>query len=213
MAKICDNCQASCGDDDVFCENCGYDFVAGTLPDTAGGDGDPSSGDSSSQSVPTGGAGVATVTRAPSVLDTGPIPAVDAGPRVVLEVGVDRDYFDRVVTEGELEYPKDLPPPRTVELYGRELHVGRTSDRRGIHPAIDIEALTADPAVSSRHAIIRVADDNTCTVTDVGSTNGTFIGESSQDAVIQGVPHDLPVGVPMYLGAWSRLILVEVGEQ
>jgi hypothetical protein len=212
MAKICDNCQASCGDDDVFCENCGYDFVAGTLPDPANGDIDPPSGGSSSGSAPIGGAVAAAATRAPSVLDTGPIPVVDAGPRVVLEVAVDRDYFDRVVTEGELEYPDDVPPPRTVELYGRELHVGRTSDRRGIHPAIDIVALTGDPAVSSRHAIIRVADDHTCTLTDVGSTNGTFIADFSQDAVIQGVPHELPIGVPMYLGAWSRLILVDVGE-
>ena len=213
MAKICDNCQASCGDEDVFCESCGYDFVAGTLPHPSGGDAHPASGGTTSGSARGGAGSVPATTNAPPDPDTGPIPVVDSGPRVVLEVAVDRDYFDHVVTDGELKYPGDVPPPRLVELYGRELHVGRTSDRRGIHPAVDIDALTADPAVSSRHAIIRVADDNTCTVTDVGSTNGTFIGDFSQDAVLQGVPHDLPAGVPIFLGAWSRLMLMGVGPE
>lgn len=211
MARICDNCQAACGDDDVFCENCGYDFVAGTLPEPADEEFDPPSGGSTSGAVVGVGESESGTATAPSVLDTGPLPAVEAGPRIVLEVSVDRQYFDHVVTDGELAYPDTVPAPRTLELYGRELHVGRTSERRGVHPAIDIEALTADPAVSSRHAIIRVADDNSCTVTDVGSTNGTFLGDFSQDAVLQGVPHEWTTGVPIYLGAWSRLMLVDVG--
>lgn len=197
MARICDNCRADCGDDDAFCESCGYDFVAGTMPASAEGAG----------ANPTG-AGA----KVPSVLDTGPIPAVDAGPRVMLEITVDRGFFDHVVTDGEVVFPDPTPPARTLELYGRELHVGRTSERRGVHPAIDVEALTGDPAVSTRHAIIRVADDGSLSVTDVGSTNGTFVNGFNDDAVLQGVPNEIDLGAPVFLGAWTCLRMTQVGS-
>ncbi len=28
--RKCDNCDTPCGPDDVFCENCGYDFITGS---------------------------------------------------------------------------------------------------------------------------------------------------------------------------------------
>ena len=45
-----------------------------------------------------------------------------------------------------------------LELFGEELHIGRTSDNRGVHPNIDIEALTLVIRRSPpKHAVLRVA--------------------------------------------------------
>ncbi|MGB5757974.1 MAG: hypothetical protein WBM50_13740, partial [Acidimicrobiales bacterium] len=30
--RNCQNCDAPFGPDDMFCENCGYDFITGSLP-------------------------------------------------------------------------------------------------------------------------------------------------------------------------------------
>ncbi len=199
--KACDNCQSACAVDDIFCERCGYDFITGSMPGAAVQGATATAGSASSAS-PTGHDSV------PSVLDTAPQSVVGTGARVLIDIGVDRDYFASVVTEGEVSFPSLLPSDQRLELHGDELHVGRTSSSRGIHPTIDVEALTGDPAVSSQHALLRVAADGSVTVVDVGSTNGTFVGSYDGDPVTQGVAVDLSPGVPVYVGAWTRLTVV-----
>ncbi len=92
-----------------------------------------------------------------------------------------------------------------MELAGNEFHVGRTSQSRAIHPDLDIAQLSGDPAVSSRHAVIRVLEDGTVSVTDVGSTNGTFIGEVDSKAIAVGEAVTVADATPVYVGAWTRL--------
>ncbi len=198
--RTCPNCGTPCGPDDVFCENCGYDFITGSLPTDA--------------PMPGAGPGLGaeaeeiSLPAAPSVLD----PEADAGTdvaRLRLSITVDRAYFDEVVSDGEIDFPDPVPPETELELVGTELHIGRTSESRAIHPDIDVADLTGDQAVSSRHAVFRVADDGRCTIVDVGSTNGTFLDAIDSEAIEQGVPVEVKPGTPIYLGAWTRLTILD----
>jgi hypothetical protein len=220
----CDNCGTPCGPDDMFCENCGYDFITGSLPDQGDGAGhpgpvtapdgggpDPVAVAARSAQAPSPAAGA--LPAAPSVLD----PVVEGaetttGPssrRIRLAVAVDRDYFEQMVSDGEIDFPDPVPADTELELAGAELHIGRTSESRAIHPDIDVADLTGDQAVSSRHAVIRSTEAGTCTITDVGSTNGTFLDRIDSDAIDPGVPVEVEPGTPIYVGAWTRLTILD----
>ncbi|MDH3295583.1 MAG: FHA domain-containing protein, partial [Acidimicrobiia bacterium] len=142
--------------------------------------------------------------------DLPPVPSlVEPGtnniPRVLIRVSADPGFYAAMVTEGEVSLPDPLPAEQELELFGDELHIGRTSDSRGVHPNVDIEALTGDPAVSTKHAVLRLANDGQHTITDVGSTNGTFVDDFSGEPITQGVPVTLGPDSYIYLGAWTRL--------
>ncbi len=198
MATTCDNCGEPCGADDLFCESCGYDFVTGSVPESS---------DLPPLLAPDAQSGA---TQAPS--ETAPPPSLVAEapggiPRVLIAVSADADYFAAMVTEGEVPLPDPLPPDQELELFGSELHIGRTSESRAVHPNVDVEALTGDPAVSTRHAVLRVSTNGTITITDVGSTNGTFVGGFDGDPITQGIPVELVDDRVVYLGAWTRLAI------
>lgn len=128
---------------------------------------------------------------------------------VRLEVAVDHDYFVTVVAEGELAFPDPVPEAQVLDLTGDEIHIGRTSASRAIHPDLDVADLTGDPAVSSRHAVLRYAPSGSLTVADVGSTNGTYIGTVESEAIAVGRPVTVAPGTPIYLGAWTRLTMLD----
>ena len=216
--RTCQNCSVAYGPDDMFCENCGYDFITGSLPP----DPAPQPPETRPQ-PPAAGA-------APSVLDSDGTPAPpsipgspsaeQAGlsreaataaevPRLRLAIAADRSFFDEVVNDGEIDFPDPLPADRELELAGHELHIGRTSESRAIHPDVDVAALTGDQAVSSRHAVLRIANDGTFTIVDVGSTNGTFLDAVDSGAITQGVPVPVKPGVPIFVGAWTRITILE----
>ena len=229
MATTCDNCGATCDPDDLFCESCGYDFVTGSVPestdlprlvdpdagsgpdsDSDGGefdDGDSDGGDSNEGGTKGTDTDTDTDGAAP---ESSPVPSLVDGssgaiPRVLVAISTDADYYAAMVTEGEVPLPDPRPPDHELELFGSELHIGRTSESRAVHPNIDIEALTGDPAVSTRHAVLRVANDGTMTITDVGSTNGTFVDDFNGEPVTQGIPVGLTDDSVVFLGAWTRL--------
>ncbi|MEE9416527.1 MAG: FHA domain-containing protein [Acidimicrobiales bacterium] len=176
----CPNCAESYGDSDVFCENCGYDFLSGSMP--------------------------------------GALPEPDptvAGPEAAMAVAeaeadwklvgsVDRAYFDRMSAEGQLDFPDPVPADTEVALIGEKVLVGRRSESRGVFPEIDVSALTGDPAASTRHAMLERQTDGSYTVTDLDSTNGTFLGDSD-DAMAPGSPVQLANGDVVHLGAWTKL--------
>ena len=213
----CENCGVAHGPDDMFCENCGYDFITGSLP--ADGDetvGPPSQAPSllsQADAAPDGG--VASEGSAGSDGPAAPAVTSEEGdpatvpdvPRITVTVAVDREFFDAVVNDGEIDFPSPVPADHELELAGNEIHIGRTSDSRAIHPDIDVADLTNDKAASSRHAVIRVAADGTCTITDVGSTNGTFLDDPESKPIEHGVPVALDKGVPVYVGAWTRIVV------
>lgn len=198
--QVCGNCGAVHGPDDIFCESCGYDFITGSLP--------------SPEEATRLGIGATAEGGAPQTAGgpgEGGAGAALPPPRIRFEVGVDRAYFDAVVSEGELEFPDPVPAPKEVEVVGAEIHIGRTSQSRAIHPDLDIADLTGDPAVSSRHAVVRVGADGMLTVTDVGSTNGTIVGLPTETAIPEGQPRPVADGAAFYVGAWTRIIVTRLG--
>lgn len=205
MATTCDNCGETCGPDDLFCESCGYDFVTGSVPESS--DLPPLVNVASDADTAAAGSASGATGSAPQ---SSPVPSLvddsSAGiPRVLIEVSTDADYFAAMVTEGEVSLPDPRPADQDLELFGAELHIGRTSESRAVHPNVDVEALTGDPAVSTRHAVLRVSTNGTMTITDVGSTNGTFVGDFTGEPITQGVPVELDENMVVYLGAWTRL--------
>lgn len=236
----CSNCNQNCAPDDMFCENCGYDFLTGSLPpdldgigvsaSSPAGKGSASAGLTSdgeaaeSEAKPDGsenGGEEASIAES-EVAERGesdPDVAEESGAgtktsdvgveRVKVEIAVDRAFFDQVVTGGEIDFPSDPVPAQTIEIAGDEIHIGRTSESRAIHPDIDIAELTEDQAVSSRHAVIRVVEDGKLQLIDVGSTNGTFLESPSSEAIEQGETRELAPGIPFYVGAWTKLTIVK----
>lgn len=205
----CPSCGAAYGPDDIFCESCGYDFITGSMPRPDEQFGAPTPppvpgadavGPDPSWPAPAPATGEASAVGAPATM---PTPMING--LVLVEVAISRDYFDAVVSEGELTFPDEPPAPQQLELAGPEIHIGRTSRSRAIHPDIDVAALTGDPAVSSRHAVLRVDPIGTMAVTDVGSTNGTYIDTFSGAAITPGVSTLLTPGGVIYVGAWTSL--------
>ncbi|MGF1597503.1 MAG: FHA domain-containing protein [Acidimicrobiales bacterium] len=206
--QACDNCGVAHGPDDIFCENCGYDFITGSMPSA------DELAIAAPAVAPTAGP---TVGEAPVAENPGGNPSVGTAPasgripgRLAFDITVDRAYFEQVVSAGELEYPDPEPAPHHLEVVGDELHIGRTSRSRAIHPDLDISDLTGDPAVSSRHAVVRVGPDGTLTVTDVGSTNGTVVGDPASEPITVGESVLVAEGTAFYVGAWTRLTMTRI---
>ena len=198
----CNNCGVGHGQDDIFCENCGYDFITGSLPGPSEQLGksvgsifdEPRGGDPPAPSIG-------------SIFERTPLPTV------VVNVEADRRYFDTVVSEGELTFPDPQPAAQTIELTGPEIHIGRTSQSKAIHPDIDVAALTGDPAVSSRHAVIRIDPSGAMSVTDIGSTNGTYLDSPAGPSIAPGQPMALAHDASIFVGAWTRVTITGQGAQ
>ncbi len=203
-ATTCANCGETCNSDDLFCERCGYDFITGSLPSATQDSQSPAAGGidvNGASDVEVAASLTADMPPVPSLVD----PSATSIPKVKVKVSADEAFFKAMVTEGEVSLPDPLPPEHELELFGEELHIGRTSDNRGVHPNIDIEALTGDPAVSTKHAVLRVALDGSHTITDVGSTNGTFVDDFGGEPVTQGIPIPIGPASVVYVGAWTKL--------
>lgn len=91
-------------------------------------------------------------------------------------------------------------PERTFPLDLPENLVGRRSANRGIFPQISLD----DPGVSHRHLMIYRDSNNPLQVSDLGSTNGTFLNNST-DRLEPGVKTTLTDGDSIELGRWTRI--------
>ena len=178
----CDNCGVARHEDDVFCESCGYDFASGSLPEG---------------SVPAN--------------DAAGAPAASAEPTTPMHarIEVDADFFAASVGDVDLTLPDPLPAAQVVPLPGRRILIGRKSTSRGIFPEIDVRALTDDPAVSSRHAMLERTVDDVWTLTDLGSTNGTFLTTDADNAIEAGIAISVTAGTTIFVGAWTKITIDE----
>ena len=132
-------------------------------------------------------------------------PAAASGPTIVLRVTADREYHERMDADGVLDFPDPAPPARDLPVAGDMVLVGRARPSRGLFPDVD---LSSDPAVSSRHAVLARRDDGSWTITDVGSTNGTYVGNSTV-ALEVDVPVTVGAGTIVHLGAWTQVEILE----
>lgn len=176
-ALRCSNCGDTYAAGDVFCENCGYDFLSGTLPEEV----------------------------APAAPSTG-----SSGRAIVT---VDLAFFERMQFAG-VEPPADLPEPVSIALPPTDILIGRQSDTRGTFPEIDLGSVfgedspSTDPAVSSSHCRLHRGANGGWTITDLDSTNGTFLGDET-DPLTPGRPMSLTPGTPIYVGAWTKIELAD----
>ncbi|WP_243407935.1 FHA domain-containing protein, partial [Frankia canadensis] len=119
----------------------------------------------------------------------------------VAEVCPDRAFFDR--NDDEVEFP-DPPTGRRVVLTGERTLIGRRSPRRDIRPQIDLSVAPEDLGVSRAHAFLDHAADGQLTVTDLGSANGTWIGED-RTPIAPGRSLPLADGGHIYVGSFTRI--------
>lgn len=222
-AGNCPNCQDPFAADDVFCENCGYDFATGTLPDQAHDQPNAAAPPAAAEtpvaaaaaasatpptSAATAGAAEGTTVETPVAAEANPSSEADesAAGTLTAVVGVDRSYFDEIVGGADLDFPDPEPTPVRVPLSGAKILVGRLNESRGVFPELDVKKLTQDPAVSTRHAMLQRTDDGTWTITDLGSTNGTLLDEKPSP-IAPGTPIPVDAGTSIYVGAFTRITL------
>ncbi len=125
------------------------------------------------------------------------------------KVAVDSAFFDASTGDVDLILPDPLPDSQIVPLAGTRILIGRHSASRGIFPEIDVQALTGDPAVSSRHAMLERDASHNWTLTDLGSTNGTFLLPNADQPIAAGTALPIAPGTRIYLGAWTSIELAE----
>lgn len=173
-AASCANCGAP--RDARFCEACGHD---------------------STRPVPT------PPTPTPPVV----APEAASGEWSVV-VTADRSWFDEVRRRANrdaatLEFPLCCPPRRFV-LSGSQLAIGRRSRSRGTDPEIDLTGPPLDPGVSALHAVLLPRPDGGWSLVDLGSTNGTAVGDDPEPIPPnRSVP--LTAGDRIRIGAWTAL--------
>ena len=183
----CRNCGAARVAGERFCEVCGLDFETGRLPQApvASPAGDPD----------------------PAVAGSAPPPPPDA-PAIGWDAVVtcDRSWWEHNAGAGGVAdgvpYPDPEPAPRRVVLRATSVLIGRTSGSA----VADVDCGSADTGVSRRHARLTRNDDGTWSVTDLGSTNGTFLDDRTDRLAPQtATPFD-PAG-SIRLGAYTVIRL------
>lgn len=192
-----------------FCEACGYDFAAASVPSVP-----TSLGVAPVPPVPAGLAPPAadTVVPARGALPADAVPG-SAAPADVSQwavvVTADRAYFDTVQAAGgpdagSIAFPAYYPQ-RQFPLSGTEVRIGRRSVSSGITPEIDLSVPPADPGVSRLHAVLLRSPDGTWAVVDPGSANGTLVNGSEipEGQVVPVRPGDL-----IHVGAWTAISVV-----
>ena len=204
----CPHCGSVNTADALFCEDCGYDFTTGQAPEPV---------PTGTVPVVSGGSPAASAPVASTSPADPSTPAPLPGPPGwIVIVEIDPEWFELKGTLADQPCPQ--PSSSTIPLALAMVHIGRSSQSRGIHPEI---AMDADTAVSRRHAQLVAtsstgdpgAEPDSYAVVDLGSTNGTFVVKSGlePDAAIEpiasGVPMPLSDGDRIYIGAWSRLTI------
>ena len=173
------NCSDSYAAGDVFCENCGYDFLSGSLPEA-----------------------VAPPTHAPAA---SPMPASPGKVAARATVAIDEVFYGQMDPDGQLTFPDPIPDPVEINLASVVL-VGRNSQSRGVFPEIGVDALNGDSAVSHRHAILRQREDGTWVVSDLDSTNGTYL-DGAIDPIAPNTEFVVAAGSVINVGAWTSIII------
>lgn len=185
----CPNCGAPNPPDALFCEACGYDHTTGTMPrrDVAG-----------SATAGPATAGPATADPNP----TNPSPALEK--LWVAELWIDAAWYATQDSADPLPSPG---LPTIVPLRHTSLLIGRPSASRGITPDLDCGM---DSGVSRRHAQL-TTDGTRWWVEDLGSANGTYLGDAVGELPASPIPagqrRELDDDDRIYVGAWTRIVV------
>lgn len=202
----CPNCKTPNAPDALFCEACGYDFTTGTMPRPI--EPPPSSLDLDAPSSPPSPVETKVESKGPSPADTSPGFGANPSPAPdgnwVAEVWIDPDWY----TDQKSEDPLPSPGlPGVVPLKHSSILIGRASRSRNINPDID---LSSDNGISRRHAQL-TTDGSRWFVEDLGSSNGTYVGDAIGALPTQPIPvgqkKEISRDDRIYVGAWTRIVV------
>lgn len=179
---MCTHCGTVNEADALFCESCGFDFTTGQAPPPP----------------------KAPVTVAPDLTES------TEPTDFAVEVAVDPLWYALQGADSN----EPCPPPSKVSLSvrGTSLLIGRTSAEKAVNPEI---ALNDDPGVSRRHAQLVQGPDGTWSAVDQGSMNGTYVvvggvvPATPPTPLAVGEPVTLAAGDAVFVGAWSRITLID----
>lgn len=178
----CTHCGTVNEVDALFCESCGFDFTTGQAPPPP---------------------------RPPVAV--APVPDVSTEPTdFAVEVAVDPAWY--ALQGADSNEPCPAPSRVSLSVRGTTLLIGRTSAEKAVDPEI---ALNDDPGVSRRHAQLVQGPDGTWSAVDQGSMNGTYVvvgGVVPTDPpapIAVGEPVALAAGDVVFVGAWSRITLID----
>ncbi|MET0234822.1 MAG: FHA domain-containing protein [Kibdelosporangium sp.] len=124
-----------------------------------------------------------------------------------LTARADRRYYDFVRTAGGADIPfPAFCPDRRFDLRRGRLLIGRASVSRGIEPQIDLTGPPEDSSIGRSHALLVTRPDNTWTLVDLDSVNGTYLNYST-DPLEPHVPVPVGAGDLIHVGGWTTLSL------
>lgn len=130
-------------------------------------------------------------------------------PPVTLVLGAERAHWDRMVGAGEPAFPTEAPT-LTFELTGETAILGRVRAGRPADVDLSLTGAADDPAVSHNQCVFE-RDGDSWTVTDAGSSNGTWINDA-EAPLAAGTSHTLADGDRILIGAWTCLT-VTIGSR
>ena len=212
----CPNCGTENVPESLFCEACGYDFTTGAMPRGSEPEGESESageaapgGESEQLGEPAAG-GIPAAVAAPAPTATGPGVPPAIALEWVAEVWIDPDWY--AVQEADEPMPS-AGLPVVVPLLVRSALIGRVSASKHIVPDIDC---TSDSGVSRRHAQL-TTDGTRWFVEDLGSSNGTFVGDAGdalpENPIDVGPKQELGDDDRIYVGAWTRIVVREATDE
>lgn len=181
----CPHCQAPRAGSGRFCEDCGFDFHTGKIPDLGG-------------AVPSGAGPVDVAPAGPTAAG----PAAASAGSWTATVAADREYFEANAIEG-VEFPA-TGFTRTVPVSPPQIRIGRRSSATGAAPEIDLR--DDDPGVSHHHALLTLSVDGVWLLSDLGSTNGTYVNDEPSP-LTTGQSRALTPGDRVHVGAWTTITL------
>jgi hypothetical protein len=140
-----------------------------------------------------------------------PPPAEGGGAQLKLLVAADRAYHARMAAidapDAEAVAFPVFCPDRRFLLSGGQMLIGRRSRSRGIEPEIDLTGPPEDAGVSHSHAALVSTPDGGWAVVDLGSSNGTYINDSTKP-IEPNKPVPVKEGDQIHVGAWTTLTLL-----
>jgi hypothetical protein len=114
----------------------------------------------------------------------------------------DPAYFAMNEVQG-VTFPADAAE-RMITLTPPQVRIGRKSVSKGSSPEIDLA--DTDPGASHNHALLTLNVDGVWLVTDLGSTNGTYLNDEDQP-LSAGQSRALKDGDQVHVGVWTTLTM------
>jgi hypothetical protein len=143
-----------------------------------------------------------TTGKVPTLAAPVPAPASTPVGSWTATIRADRKYYEDNAIDG-VEFPAD-PGERLITLPIPQVRIGRRSASKGTNPEIDLA--DTDPGTSHSHALLTLSVDGTWLVSDLGSTNGTYLNQE-QRPLTAGETRPLKDGDEVHVGAWTTITL------